>query len=269
MLKKRLIFTLLYNEGLFVQSRNFNIQNVGNLDWLKRNYNFRNISFFIDELIILDISRNKKDKKKFIENVQKISELSFVPITVGGGIKTLDDAKYFLSNGSDKILINSEIHKNKDVINKISEFYGEQSIVLGVDIKKIDNQYFIFTNNGKEKAEENTKIIFEKVSKLKFGEIFINSIDKDGTGTGLDFDILNFIPKSFKKPIIISGGSGNFNHIFEGLNKKGVSAVSTSNLLNFVGDGLIKTRNELISRKIPFPVWNINILKKLENKLKE
>ena len=268
MLKKRLISTLLYNEGVFVQSRNFNIQNVGNLDWIKKNYNFRNISFFIDELIILDISRNKKDKKRFIEIVKKISEHSFVPITVGGGIETLDDAKYFLSHGSDKILINSMIHENKNLINEIAEFYGEQSIILGVDLKKIEKEYFIFINNGQKKINEKANKFFENISKLKFGEIYLNSIDKDGTGTGLDFAMLNLLSKSFSKPIIISGGSGNSKHIFDGLNKKGVSAVSTSNLLNFVGDGLVKARNELISKKVPFPVWDIELLEKLENKLK-
>ena len=85
MIKKRLIFTLLYSDNFFFQSRNFNIQKVGDISWLEKNYNFKNISYYIDELIILDISRNEKNKEKFIKNINKISEFCFVPITVGGG----------------------------------------------------------------------------------------------------------------------------------------------------------------------------------------
>ena len=88
MLKKRIIFTLLYIDGFFYQSRNFNLQKVGDVQWLKKNYNFQNISFFIDELIILNISRNEKNLDKFITVVKKVSEFSFVPVTVGGGINS-------------------------------------------------------------------------------------------------------------------------------------------------------------------------------------
>ena len=136
MLKKRLIFTLLYEDGFFVQSRNFNLQKVGDIEWIKKNYNFRNISFFIDELIILDISRGDKDSNKFIENIKKISELCFVPISIGGGVDTCEKAQKILSNGADKILLNSINFANKEIIKEISNIYGKQSIILAVDIKK-------------------------------------------------------------------------------------------------------------------------------------
>ena len=94
MIKKRLIFTLLYESGFFVQSRNFNLQKVGNSKWINDNYNFRNISFYIDELCILDISRKKREISNFMRSVREVSESCFVPITVGGGIKTINDARY-------------------------------------------------------------------------------------------------------------------------------------------------------------------------------
>ncbi|OUU53280.1 MAG: hypothetical protein CBC25_00925 [Pelagibacteraceae bacterium TMED65] len=264
MIKKRLIFTLLYSNDFFCQSRNFDLQEVGDINWLKKNYNFKNISFYIDELIVLDISREKKDKKKFIENVRQISELCFVPITVGGGIKSLEDAKYFLTNGSDKILVNTEFLKNYEVINDISSTFGEQSIIIGIDLKKDNKDYYVYSDNGQNKIKKTPKDIFKEISELRFGEIFLNSITKDGTGTGLDYEILSLLPDNFKKPIILSGGTGNFNHIYETLKKTDVDAISTSNLLNFVGDGLIKTRNKLLEKDIPFPKWDMLEIKKLE-----
>ena len=263
MIKKRLIFTLLYSEEAFFQSRNYNIQKVGDVNWLKKNYNFNNISFYIDEIIILDISRNQKNKNKFIKSVNKISEFCFVPITVGGGIKSLDDAKFFLRNGSDKILLNTSIFENPKIINQITEVYGEQSLIVGVDLKKIQNDYFIFTNNGQKKIEQNPTEFFNSLHKYNFGELFLNSINQDGTGMGLDYSMLNLLPNEFNKPIILSGGTGNFKHILNGLEKQHVNAISTSNLLNFVGDGLIKTRNKLLSEKIDFPYWDIKLLQNL------
>lgn len=256
MLKKRLIFSLLYAEGFFFQSRNFNLQKVGDLNWLKNNYNFKNISPFIDELIVLDVSRNERDKKIFTKNVIEISKQCFVPITVGGGIKSLDDAKFFLNNVSDKILINSAFHFNSELIEDISQVYGEQSIILGIDLKKIGNEYFSFVENGKKKIQKNLKEIFKKIEKSSFGELFINSIDRDGTGNGLDYNMLNDIPSKFIKPIIISGGTGNFQHALEGFNKNNFNAISTSNLLNFVGNGLTSMRNKLVENNINFPKWD-------------
>ena len=256
MIKKRLIFSLLYAEGYFLQSRNFNLQKVGDVNWLKNNYNFKNISPYIDELIVLDVSRNTRDKKKFIQNVLEISKLCFVPITVGGGVNSLNDAKFFLNNVSDKILINSAVHSKPKLIDEISQVYGEQSIVLGIDLKKINREYFVFINNGQKKIEKNFQGVFNHLKKNNFGELFINSIDRDGTGNGLDYEMLDDIPLSFKKPIIISGGTGNFNHALEGFEKKNFSAISTANLLNFIGNGLTSMRNKLIKNNINFPNWD-------------
>ncbi len=256
MLKKRLIFSLLYSEGYFLQSRNFNLQKVGNIDWLKNNYNFKNISPYIDELIVLDVSRKDRNKAVFLQNVLEISKLCFVPITVGGGIKSLDDANYYLNNASDKVLINSSFHLEPKLVDEISKVFGEQSIVVGIDLKKTNDDYSIYINNGNKRIEKELKETFKDLEKRSFGELLINSIDRDGTGNGLDYEILNKIPNTFKRPIIISGGTGNYQHVLEGFKKNNFNAISTANLLNFIGDGLTKMRNKLIENKINFPLWD-------------
>ena len=136
MLKKRIIFTLLYSDGYFFQSRNFNIQKVGDVEWLLINYNFDNISYYIDELIILDISRGKKNRDSFLKNTNKLIKKCFIPITFGGGVSSLDIAKEYLSSGADKILINSSIYTNQEIINKISKIYGQQSIIINLDFRE-------------------------------------------------------------------------------------------------------------------------------------
>ena len=261
MLKKRVIFTLLYNDGFFAQSRNFNLQNVGGLEWLKKNYDFRKISYYIDELIILDVSRKKKFSNQFVESIKLISKQCFIPITVGGGIRNLNQAKTLFLNACDKVCINSNLEKK--LITQIANIYGQQSIVASLDFKKIKNDYYFFTNNGSIKKKESCQNYLRKILKLPVGEIVVNSIDRDGTGIGLDFDILKFFPKKIDKSLIISGGVGNFSHLYDGLKNNRIDAVNTANLLNFLGDGLKKTREMLIKKKLKLPTWNPKIIEDL------
>ena len=266
MLKKRIIFTLLYCDGHFVQSRNFNLQKVGDVNWLEKNYNFKKISYFIDELLVLDISRKEKKLEVFLENLRLISKYCFMPISVGGGINNFQKAKKILSSGADKVLINSNLNLN--LIKEISKTYGQQSIIASVDYKKIGKDYKIFIKNSSEILRIKTKEYLEKLNNFPIGEIMLNSIDQDGTGNGLDFKILKFFPDKINKSIIISGGCGNASHLSEGLSNKKIDAVSTANLLNFVGNGLEKARKEILSQNFKLPVWDVKKIDMLRNNCK-
>lgn len=264
MLKKRLIFTLLYADGFFMQSRNFNIQKVGDINWLKKNYNLKNISNYIDELIVLDISRNEKDLNNFIYNLKKISNDFFIPITAGGGINTFNYASKLLRNGADKVLVNSILNTNSKVVYEIADTYGSQSIIGGIDYKFYNNKISCFTHNGTVLINKIFSTYLKKIYKFPIGEIYINSIDQDGTGMGLDTNIINKIPKKFFKPVIISGGCGNYTHIKEGLENKGINAVSTANLFNFVNNGLETVRMKLLKDNFRLPEWNSKSIKHLK-----
>jgi len=267
MLKKRIIFTLLYSDGYFFQSRNFNIQRVGNVDWLEKNYNFKKISYYIDELLVVDISRNGRNIEKFLKDLNLITKFCFMPISVGGGINSIKLVKKILSNGADKVLINSNI--NLKFIKEISEIYGQQSIICCLDFKCINNDYKVLINNGSQLLNISLPSYLKKLNSYPIGEIMLNSIDQDGTGNGLDFKVLKSLPKKVEKSIIISGGCGNSFHISEGLDHKKINAVSTANLLNFVGDGLKKAREEMIRKNYNLPIWNVEIINKLHNNLKK
>ena len=252
--KKRIIFTLLFSNGFFVLSRNFHIQKIGTLSWLKKNYNFLKITKAIDELIILNIRDKKKNFNDFCKTIKDISSEIFIPISAGGGIENYDDAKKILRSGADKIVVNSLLFDSKKIV-RLSKYLGNNCLVGSIDVKLNNQKLYIWNNNRNELSKESLKESLNKISKLPIGELYINSVDRDGTGQGYLFEILKHIPKKVNLPIIIAGGAGNWMHLQEGLSSKNLSAVATANLLNFVNDGLINARKKIISNKFDLPVW--------------
>lgn len=261
MLKKRLIFTLLYSDGQFMLSRNFRLQKVGSLNWLQTNYNFSHISYSIDELIVLDVTRAEKNLDRFCADLQKLTEGCFVPIAVGGGIRSIDAAKKLLRSGADKVVINSVLYDENGFIRDLAREFGQQCIVASIDIKCGPNgEYNIWTNSGALCVEGSVKDLIDQVAQDEIGEIYLNSIDRDGTGQGYDLSLLDFLPKNITKPVILAGGIGNANHLACGLADPRVDAAATANLFNFVGNGLQKARESLISNGVDLPLWDIKLL---------
>ena len=257
MAKKRLIFTLLYDSGSFMLSRNFRLQKVGDIDWLEKNYGFSNVGFSIDELIVLDVSRSPRNRDKFSEVLKILTNDCFAPIAAGGGINSVADATKLLRSGADKIVVNSALHSNKRLISELAREFGRQCIIASVDCKQLDGNFYIATNNGSNLTDLTLTNFLEQCSDLAIGEICINSIDRDGTGNGFQIELLNCLPELFEIPVIISGGVGNYSHLAEGLNDPRVDAVATANLLNFMGDGLASARSQLVNLGIDLPNFNL------------
>jgi imidazole glycerol-phosphate synthase subunit HisF len=267
MLKKRLIFTLLFSEGKFSLSRNFRLQEVGDIVWLEKNYNFSQISHAIDELIIIDVSRSQFEPDAFCEIVKLLIKGCFVPITIGGKIDSLKKAKKYLNSGADKLLINSILFKNKELVQDLSEEFGEQCLVAAVDVKLQDSAYTIFTDQGTTALPVVAEELIQSILDMPVGEVLVNSIDRDGTGNGLDFGILNLLPENVNKPIIFSGGIGNYNQLYSGFENTKLDAIATANLLNFLGDGLIEARKSLIEKGVPLPIWDNNFYHTIGQKI--
>jgi len=255
MLKKRLIFSLLYDSGYFCLSRNFRLQRVGDLKWLQENYNFEYISKYIDELIIIDVSRDKKDLGKFCDTLKDLTDKLFVPISSGGGIRNLDDARYLLDSGADKVILNTSLFENIDLIKNLAIEFGRQCIVGSLDFKKEKGEYNFFISNGNQRINKKNEEIIRILKDSPLGEIIFHSIDRDGTGQGFDLDFLSILKKEINVPIIISGGAGNGKHLIEGLKHYMVDAVSSSHLFNFIGDGLKKAREKAIESNISLAKW--------------
>ena len=256
MLKKRVIFTLLYDRGSFMLSRNFRLQKVGDLRWLQKNYNFSQIAFSIDELIILDVSRGKRDEEKFRDCIRTLTEECFIPIAAGGGIRTLEQAHKLLHSGADKVVVNTLVSETPEIVGEIATAFGQQCVVAVVDVKQVDEQFTVWTENGTVRQVINLSQWLDDLAKLPVGELYLNSMDRDGTGQGYHFDLLEFIPESMSIPVILAGGVGNYHHLADGLCDNRVDAVATAHLFNFVGDGLEKARIKLLENGCDLAVWD-------------
>lgn len=263
MLKKRIIFTLLYDGDGFVLSRNFRHQSVGDLSWLQNNYNFSKITFSIDELIILDVTRGVRNISKFSEVLKSIAKNCFVPISAGGGIRSLEEARILFNSGADKIVINTAMLNNFQIVESLCHEFGSQAIVGSIDLKsEKENSYSIYTDSGGLKQKQSAKDFFSRVNPEFVGEWYLNSMDRDGTGQGYDLAILDQLPQGWRSPIILAGGAGNFKHLYEGLQTEQVNGVATAHLFNFIGDGLMKARKKILEIDNSLIVdWALNIEK--------
>jgi len=237
-------------------SRNFRLQRVGNLNWLERNYKFQKIAFSLDELIVLNASKEDKSISKFAKMVSNLVDDVFIPIAAGGGIKSIKDAELLFNSGADKIVLNSLLKEDPEEVSKIVQKYGSQSVVACIDFKKNGDIEEVYINDGNLKIDSDLEDYVNYVLGLDVGEIYLNSIDKDGTGFGYDLETIKKVEKLVPLPLIIAGGAGNESHLIDGLKLEGVSAVATANLFNFVGDGLPNARKIIKESGLNIAQWN-------------
>ena len=256
MLKKRIIFTLLYDSGSFMLSRNFRLQKVGPIGWLQKNYDFSQIAFYIDELIVLDVSRAERDIGHFSDALKVLAKGCFAPIAAGGGIRTLSDARQLLRSGADKLVVNSVLFDDPQFVSTLAQEFGRQCVVGAIDIKqKVDGTYHVCTNNGSCERHELVAKLLEQLPEKSVGELYLNSINQDGTGQGYNLGLLNLIPHQLNVPTILAGGAGHSQHLIEGLLDERVDAVATAHLFNFVGEGLKKARESVRLHDIDLASW--------------
>lgn len=259
MLKKRLIFTLLYSKGNFMLSRNFRLQRVGNAAWLNRNYNFSTIATSIDELIILNTERAEEgttlSHETFLSDVEKVTKGCFMPLALGGGLSSVDQIPQLMQSGADKIVVNTALFHNPDFVRAAVAKYGSQCVVASIDYRQTPEGFVIYTACGNEPVEGEFTDLLATVADLGVGEIYLNSMDKDGTGQGYCMDVLDQISAIEHLPVIMAGGAGNFEHLMEGLDSPNIDAAATANLFNFVGDGLPKAREKLLGHDQNLARW--------------
>lgn len=257
MLKSRLIFALLMKNGSYQLSRNFDLQDVGDLSWIKKHYNFDAITFSIDELIVVNVERGEKNVKLFCEKLLELNENCFMPIAAGGGIQSIDDAHLILNSGADKLIVNTPLVTQPDLVKSLVQTFGSQCVIASIDYKKYDDgEIDVFIENGSKPTGKSLEKAVKNVHDLGCGEIYLTSMEQDGTGYGFDLEILKKVVSVSKIPVIASGGAGKYEHFVDGIQKACASAVSTANLFNFIADGLIEVRNTMAKRKIDMASWD-------------
>jgi len=197
-----------------------------------------NASFYskegADEIVFLDISATIEGRKTMVEVVKRVAEVVFIPLTVGGGINSIDDIEKLLSNGADKISINTAAVKNPKIIEESAKKFGSQCIVIAIDAKKIgESKWEIYIESGKKPTGIDVIEWAKKVEDLGAGEILLTSIDRDGTQDGYDIELTKSVSENVNIPVIASGGAGKLEHLYDAIVYGKASAVLIASLLHF------------------------------------
>ena len=249
MLKKRIIPCLDVDNGRVVKGVNFiDLIDAGDPVEQAKLYN----SEGADELCFLDITASSDNRQTLLNTVKKTAENCFIPLTVGGGVRNLEDVKKLLHAGADKVSINTSAVLNREFIKQAAEKYGSSTIVIAVDAKNIsDNKWEVFTHGGREATGIDAIEYCQEVAKLGAGEILLTSMDRDGTKLGFDVDLLKRITSKIYIPVIASGGVGTLEHFSQGILQGGANSVLAASVFHF---GQLKIQDDkryLADKNIP------------------
>jgi cyclase len=203
-----------------------------------------------DELIFLNINPSSENKNLVLNIIRKVSEEIFMPITIGGGVNTVEDFRDLLSNGADKVSINTSAVEKPELIAAASKKYGAQCVVVSIDYKNVNGKNKVFINGGKTPTDLNPIDWAVECERLGAGEILLTCIDNDGTQSGIDTEILKELCNRVKIPVIASGGCGLASHFIDGFNA-GADAVSAGTFFCFKDQSPIQTRSHISNAGIP------------------
>ena len=248
MLKKRIIPCLDVDNGRVVKGVNFiDLVDAGDPVEQAKIYNAEGA----DELCFLDITASSDNRKTLLDVVQKTAENCFIPLTVGGGVRTLEDISNLLHSGADKVSINTAAVQNRNLVKEASNKYGASTIVVAVDAKKVsENKWKVFTHGGRNATDLDVIDYCNEVERLGAGEILLTSMDRDGTKTGFDNDLLKTITSQLNIPVIASGGVGNLEHMYEGVSIGGASALLAASIFHFGEYTIEEAKRHMASRGI-------------------
>ena len=242
---KRIIPCLDVDKGRVVKGTNFvDIVDAGDPVEVAKKYD----SEGADEITFLDITASHEGRDTILSVVEKVANEVFIPLTVGGGVSNFNDVRDLLSVGADKVTINTAAVSNPNIINDVTDKIGRQCIVIAVDVKKIDNEYFVFTHGGRKNSTLSAYDWCMECQKRGAGEILLTSMDKDGTKDGFDIEILNTISTDLNIPLIASGGAGNLEHLHEAITKGNADAVLAASIFHF-GEFSITEAKEYLKGK--------------------
>lgn len=249
MITKRIIPCLDVKDGRVVKGVNFQgLNDVSSPIELGKYYSDNGA----DELVFYDITASAEGRALFTDILKKVAETIFIPLTVGGGINTLEDFDRVLKCGADKVSVNSGAIKNPDLIAQAAQKYGDQCVVLSVDVKRVDGKFTVFAKGGRENTGMDAIEWIKKCVALGAGEVVVNSIDTDGVKKGFDLEMLEAVCDAVSVPVIASGGAGameDFVTLFKGLPK--VDAGLAASIFHFGEVNIKELKERLAKENIP------------------
>ncbi len=252
MLAKRILPCLDVKAGRVVKGVNFvDLKDAGDPVELAKVYNEAGA----DELVFLDITATHEDRGTIIDVVYRTAEQVFIPLTVGGGIQTLENVKNLLRAGADKVSINSAAVRDPDFINRASDRFGNQCIVVAIDARRRHDPtnpgWDVYVRGGRENTGIDALKWAEEVEKRGAGELLVTSMDADGTQAGYDLELTSAIAQMVEIPVVASGGAGNCQHIYEALTEGKAEAALLASLLHYGQLSVEQIKNYLRDRQVP------------------
>ena len=249
-LAKRIIPCLDVDQGRVVKGVKFlDIRDAGDPVEVAKRYNEEGA----DEVVFLDITASHEDRDTMIHIVERMAEEVFIPLTVGGGIRTLEDIRKMLNAGADKVSINSAAVYDPEFVQRASERFGAQCIVVGIDAKKVseegeESRWEIFTHGGRKPTGIDVVEWAKKMASYGAGEILLTSMDCDGTKDGFDLALTQAVSRAVNIPVIASGGVGNLQHLVDGVIEGEASAVLAASIFHF-RESTVKEAKEFMQSK--------------------
>jgi cyclase len=248
MLKNRIIPCLDVKNGRVVKGINFvDLKDAGDPVEQAKIYSDNGA----DEICFLDITASNENRDTIYEVVKKTSKRCFVPLTVGGGVRSVDDINKLLNCGADKVSINTAAVQNPSVVRDSSKKFGSQCIVVAIDAKKNNESWEIFTHGGRNSTGIDAIDFAILMEKNGAGELLVTSMDRDGTQKGYDIDLMSSISSSVNIPVIASGGVGNLDHLVEGIKTGKASAVLAASIFHYGKYSIKEAKEYLDSKGIP------------------
>ncbi len=230
MLAKRIIPCLDVTAGRVVKGVNFvELKDAGDPVEIAKRYNDAGA----DELTFLDITASSDERDIILHIIEAVAEQVFIPLTVGGGVRKVDDIRRLLNAGADKVSINTSAVTNPELVAEASGFFGSQCIVVAIDSKRVGDHWEVFTHGGRKATELDAIDWARKMQSLGAGELLLTSMDRDGTKSGFDLELTRRISDAVDIPIIASGGVGNLQHLVDGVKQGHADAVLAASIFHF------------------------------------
>ena len=248
MLAKRIIPCLDVDQGRVVKGVQFvDIRDAGDPVEIARRYNAEGA----DEITFLDITASSDQRETLAPVIEQVAAEVFIPLTVGGGIRSLQDVRRMLNAGADKVAINTAAIFEPTLVQQAAERFGSQCIVVAIDAKRVDDHWEIFTHGGRKGTGINAMTWARKMAEYGAGEILLTSMDRDGTKTGFDNQLTRHIAETVPVPVIASGGVGNLQHLADGIRQGGADAVLAASIFHFGEYRIAQAKQFLTAQGIP------------------
>ncbi len=248
MLKTRLIPLLLLQSGRMVKGKRFrDFRDTGDPVSAARIYNAQNA----DELMFIDIDAGSLDRSPLRQTIEKVAQECFMPLTVGGGVKTVEMIRQLVRSGADKVLINSAALDDPELIRRAVDTFGRQCIVVGIDLLREEDEYVVYSHCFGQRRAIAWQEHLERMQDFGAGEVLINSIDRDGMMDGYDLNLIGEARRLADIPVVACGGAGNFQHLLDAIRQAKVNAVACASLFHFGDNNPIRARAFLKNHGVP------------------